>query len=91
MSLKGDRDQGRVPYDGRKENVAPSFKKGQKNNLGKCSLVGVSDLWGTFSRQKLRQEILSGNKEKFFHPWDNQPVEQPKEVVWSLSLKVFKT
>lgn len=40
---------GKVPYDGRKENVAPSFKKGQKDNLGKCSLVGVSGLWGTFN------------------------------------------
>lgn len=43
----------KVPYDGRKENVAPSLKKGQNNNLENCSLVGVSGLWGTFNRQKL--------------------------------------
>lgn len=43
--FEGHRDQGRSPYDGRKENVAPSLKKGQKNNLGSCSLVGVPGLW----------------------------------------------
>lgn len=49
----------KVPYDGRKENVAPSCKKGRKNYLGYCCLVGVFGLWETFNRQKLGQEIFA--------------------------------
>lgn len=87
--LERSQRSGRVPYDGRKENVAPSFKKGKK-------IIWGTVAWSVFLVSgKLNRQIWDKRFcleiEKFFHPWDNQSVEQPKEVVWSLPIKVFKT
>lgn len=83
--FEGHRDQGRSPMMGGKKMLHPAWKRAKKIIWG-----AVVWLVSLVSGQKLKQEILSGNKEKFFHPWDNQAVEQPKEVVLSLSIKVFE-
>lgn len=91
MSLKGHRDQGRSPTMGGKKMLHPAAKRAERITwdivVWLMFLVSGKLLTG----KSWDNRFLPGNKEKFFHPWDNQPVEQPKEVVWSLSIKVFKT
>lgn len=91
MSLKGHRDQGRSPMMGGKKMLHPAAKRAERITwdivVWLMFLVSGKLLTG----KSWDNRFLPGNKEKFFHPWDNQPVEQPKEVVWSLSIKVFKT
>lgn len=85
MSLKVTETREGPPMMGGKKMLHPAWKRAQKIIWG-----AVVWLVSLVSGQKLKQEILSGNKEKVFHPWDNQAVEQPKEVVLSLSIKVFE-
>lgn len=98
MSLKGHRDQGRSPMMGGKKMLHPASKRAKKiiwgNVVWLVFLVSGELLMGKSCDKKFCLEIKRSSftlEDKFFHPGENQPVEQSKEVVWSLSLKIFKT